>query len=212
MVGGTIFLTSFILSGTLSDFKEGERFPSEIASSLENLYIEGDIVHEVESKFDIQSFRSRLHTVASCILEELENEVDWKKRKTIEAIENLSISIRVASKDSFKVMRDDHRNLLRATYRAFQIKDTSFIPAAYAITEILSIFVYIALLLMSFGSLATSLVITSIITFLFVYLVLLIRDMDDPFGESYAYVDLYLIRMFKDKTQAYADPNTIYSN
>ena len=41
MVGGTIFLTSFILSGTLSDFKEGERFPSEIASSLENVYIEG---------------------------------------------------------------------------------------------------------------------------------------------------------------------------
>lgn len=37
-VGGVIFIIAFILSGTLSDYKEAEKIPGELAASIKTLY------------------------------------------------------------------------------------------------------------------------------------------------------------------------------
>src|SRR3989344_7439123 len=37
-IGGAIFLIGFLLAGTLSDYKESEKLPSDIAISLKTLY------------------------------------------------------------------------------------------------------------------------------------------------------------------------------
>ena len=37
MVASTVFLLGFLLSGVLTDFKESERIPAEIATALESL-------------------------------------------------------------------------------------------------------------------------------------------------------------------------------
>src|SRR5512137_1823862 len=38
LVAGTIFLIGFLISGVLTDYKESEKLPSELAAVLRNLY------------------------------------------------------------------------------------------------------------------------------------------------------------------------------
>jgi len=45
IISANIFLIGFLISGTLSDFKESERLPAEIASSLQVLSDESYIVY-----------------------------------------------------------------------------------------------------------------------------------------------------------------------
>jgi len=40
MVASTVFLISFLLSGVLTDYKESEKIPGQIATSLETLDLE----------------------------------------------------------------------------------------------------------------------------------------------------------------------------
>jgi hypothetical protein len=40
LVAGTIFLIGFLISGVLSDFKESEKLPTELAASIKTLYDE----------------------------------------------------------------------------------------------------------------------------------------------------------------------------
>ena len=40
VVGGAIFLIAFMLSGTVSDYKESEKLPAELSAAIENLYDE----------------------------------------------------------------------------------------------------------------------------------------------------------------------------
>src|SRR5688500_7646573 len=45
LVAGNIFLIGFLLSGTLTDYKESERIPSELAARAETIADECEILH-----------------------------------------------------------------------------------------------------------------------------------------------------------------------
>ena len=40
LVGSNIFLLSFLLTGVLTDFKEAEKIPSNLATKIHSLYLE----------------------------------------------------------------------------------------------------------------------------------------------------------------------------
>ena len=48
LVGSNIFLLSFLLTGVLTDFKEAEKIPSNLATKIHSLYLE---INAIKYKF-----------------------------------------------------------------------------------------------------------------------------------------------------------------
>src|SRR5512137_2926939 len=46
LIAATTFLIGFLISGVISDYKESEKLPGELASSLEVIYDEAYILHK----------------------------------------------------------------------------------------------------------------------------------------------------------------------
>jgi hypothetical protein len=64
-VGGVIFIIAIILAGTLSDYKEGEKIPSELASSIPILY--KDVRIASTDNEEIASMRDRIRRLLLAI-------------------------------------------------------------------------------------------------------------------------------------------------
>ena len=75
LVAGTIFLIGFLISGVLSDYKESEKIPGEIASCLEALADEALFMHyKKKSELSKQWLENILQTQKLIM--------DWLHQKT----------------------------------------------------------------------------------------------------------------------------------
>jgi hypothetical protein len=103
----------------------------------------------------------------------------------LEAIEGFNdhfLAFQPLTQPNFIVRLKQEQALLRLlVFRVNTIKETSFVGAGYVIAWISSLLLVIALVLADFATLAAELFLVCAITFLVTYLVLLIRDLDDPF-------------------------------
>src|SRR3989338_9107738 len=57
VVSGSVFITGFLLAGVFSDYKEVEKIPAEIRSSLESIYSEGKALKRKDSAFDSDAIK-----------------------------------------------------------------------------------------------------------------------------------------------------------
>ena len=84
----------------------------------------------------------------------------------------------------------------RLSHRIMTIAETSFIPAAYAISELAAAGVIILLFFVKLDPLYEGLVLFTVLCMLLAALLLLIKDMDNPFEVgrgSHADIDLFLL-------------------
>ncbi|OPY48038.1 MAG: hypothetical protein A4E42_00194 [Methanoregulaceae archaeon PtaU1.Bin222] len=95
----------------------------------------------------------------------------------------------------------------RLSHRIKTIADTSFIPAAYAIAELAAVGVIILLLFIKLDPYYEGVIIFTVLCMLLTALLMLIKDMDNPFEvgkNSYADIDLFLLwdleKKFNEKT------------
>lgn len=206
-VGGVIFIIGFILVGILSDFKEAEKIPGELASSIKTLYYDTRIAcaHNSNGKKmvgDMQCHvKELLHAVTSNFRQN-----DWKQREVNQAAEKIDSDILVLAENGvapqFIVkLRSELANVDKISNRIETIKETSFIPAAYSIAQ-LSIGMAIGTLLFTkLDPFFEELTVFGAISTILISLILLIKDMDDPFEvgkKSYADVDLKLLYKLED--------------
>ena len=56
LVAGTIFLIGFLISGVLSDYKESEKIPSELAGSLRNLFDDSFTIYKGKNSDTARQF------------------------------------------------------------------------------------------------------------------------------------------------------------
>jgi len=56
LVAGTIFLIGFLISGVLSDYKESEKLPSEMAASLKTLFDDAYTIYKTKNSTSAQNF------------------------------------------------------------------------------------------------------------------------------------------------------------
>jgi hypothetical protein len=81
-------------------------------------------------------------------------------------------------------MKQEQATIRKIVMRIDTIRDTSFVPAAYAIAEIATALLIGGLLLTELGPLREEIFYTALPSFLMIYLILLIRDLDNPFNYS----------------------------
>ena len=91
-------------------------------------------------------------------------------------------------------------NVNRMSNRIDVIAETSFIPAAYAISELAILFVLTITAFVEMNHYYEGIAFIGSISFLLIGLMLLIKDMDNPF-EGYASVDLSLLNSLEQRLE-----------
>ena len=174
----------FLLSGVLSDYKESERLPGELGSCLENMAQE--VVGMRLSKPEA--------VVGPCLvtISELSSDIyDWfyKKLDTeclMERVDGLTTAFAMLepwTQSTFIArLKTEQANLRRTLTRIETIRDTSFVTAGYMLAYLITGLLCAGLVLAELDPFHESLIFTGVISYLLVFLLLLIRDLDNPFG------------------------------
>jgi hypothetical protein len=184
VIGANIFLLSFLLSGVLTDFKESERIPGEIASILLTM---GD---EFDSSYHLKKNPLAKTGLSECL--DLGVGIDdWlhKRIRTQDLMRRLQLLYRTASRLEGAVtltyiprLKQEHHNLRKLIIRIHTIRETNFISSGYLIATTTTLFLMIGLVLVRVDPFYESLFFTGVIAYLMLFLILLIHDLDNPFG------------------------------
>jgi predicted membrane chloride channel (bestrophin family) len=184
LVAATVFLFGFLLAGTLADYKESERLPGELAVSLEAIADECLILYESNRASAARECLEHLQRLAGSLRgwfyerERTETVLD-----SIAGLNRFFLAFEELTQPNFIVrLKQEQTALRRVVTRIHTIRETSFVGAGYAIAELASVLLLGALLVTDVASLAEELLVVSTIAFLLIYMILLIRDLDDPFG------------------------------
>jgi hypothetical protein len=184
LVAGTIFLIGFLISGILTDYKESERLPSELAAAMRNLYDDTITILKGKNSIAAKGFILFQKDLMGPLM-------DWfyKKAKMKVILDRLSTMndyFIALEKEGIQAnyiikMKNEQNNIRKIIMRIDTIRDTEFVSSAYAIVEAMEFLTVAGLLIIKIEPFYASLFLTLLITFLISYMFLLIRDLDNPF-------------------------------
>jgi len=198
-IGGAIFTIAIIFAGTLTDYKESEKIPSEIATSIRTFYSDLDLVR-VPDKTLVPRMQENTAALMRVINTNFRKNV-WSMENMDSAVDTINVDIarlvdlNIAPNYIIK-LKTEMTNIDRISHRVKTIAETSFIPAAYAISELAAAGVIILLFFVKLDPFYEGLVLFTVLCMLLIALLLLIKDMDNPFEvgkKTYADIDLFLL-------------------
>jgi len=181
------------------DFKEAEKIPGELAGAFKNLYQDARLI-QMEDHGVILAVQHHARDLLLVINQNF-RENCWDHKGITGSIDRINDDIAILAGKSippqFLVkLRAEVSTIERLTNRVQVIARTSFIPAAYAIAELATVGVLIVLLFIRLDPYYEGLVIFFVIAVTIIGLLLLIKDMDDPFeygAHAYADVDFTIL-------------------
>ncbi len=187
LVAGAIFLIGFLLTGVLSDFKESEKLPSELAASIKTLYDDTYTIAKSKKTDTAKHFILFQEQFLSSIMAWL-----YKKEKTQSILTKISqMNDFFAEFDNEGVqanyvikMKNEQNSIRKMILRMHTIRDTEFIGSAYAIVEVMGFLIAIGLVIIKIEPFYAALFFTLLVTFLILYMLFLIHDLDNPFDYS----------------------------
>ena len=210
VVTGGMFLIGFMLAGTMSDYKESEKVPSELASILETLEETLRLGHGAHGGTDLAAQRRQLLGLTDCL-------IGWFRRgcsfeDVTHAINGLTDITLVLEANNAGPMANriagEQHNLRKLFNRVNVIRQTHFLSTGYALMQVLTFVVIGLLLVAKFDSLILAIIITSFIAQIFVYMIRLIADIDEPFEydptgrAGAADVDLFPVLDYRERLAA----------
>jgi hypothetical protein len=195
-ISGAIFTLAIIFTGTFTDFKESEKVGGDLAASLKALYNDSRVLPLTDQE-PARVFRVHvrdLHrTMNRCFKENCWNLMDVNRE--MDAINNdiRTLAYANVAPPLIAKLRNELGVIDKMTNRIEVIIRTDFIPAAYALAEIATASVILLMLVVKIDPLPEGTIVFAVICCMLIGLLLLIRDMDNPFeigDHTYADVDL----------------------
>ena len=206
-----VFLTGFLLTGTMADYKESEKLPGEIAATLET--IEEFLAQACIGK---PSLNVGFHRAVVLKLSQTIEGYFYSKQSMADVFKNLSelhvviqdVESQGSASAASRVLGELHY-LRKALTRVNVIKRTGFLPPAYALLETLLGIILVLLLASKFKSPLAEYILVPFVTLIYVYMLRLIKDVDDPFDyrrdglpNGGAEVDLFPLREYIERLSA----------
>lgn len=183
VISASVFLIGFLITGVISDYKESEKLPGEIACLLES-FVDESLVLRAGGKLDAANeLWERAENASTMIL-------DWfhKKVKTAELMAALSAmnglfqKLEAHTQPNFIArLKQEQGQLRRVITRIHAIRETHFNPAAYAIVEIIATILCGGLIFANIEPARESMFFVGFVSFFLVYMIFLIKDFDNPF-------------------------------
>ena len=189
LVASTVFLLGFLLSGVLTDFKESEKIPSEISTSLETLFLEIKAVTAFNSSANVGHSLVAVVDLGEALIAWLQLRIDQSCLLRVYWLTHGSVvdaATQFLTDSSTLKGRFFHELniVLQRINRIRTIRDTTFVPLVYWMANIASFLLFAGLILAKSSSLPESVFFLGVISFLVLLLIRLIEDIDNPFGWS----------------------------
>jgi hypothetical protein len=185
LVAGNIFLLGFLLAGTLADYKESEKLPVELAASLDSI---ADELRIIEAGPDGHGAgRAALEHVSNLVQTVLGWFYGREQFDTVlDRVQGLNEHFRAVEPYTQATyvnrIKGEQSASRRMLLRIQSIHETQFVVAGFMVAALTSTLLIAVLLFIDVGDLATDLILLCTLTFLLGYVLLLIRDLDDPFA------------------------------
>jgi hypothetical protein len=201
IIAGAVFVMGLVVAGTMSDYKEAERAPSDLASGLYEILRDSEAVHRVWGTFALEHLRARLVAV----VDGLRRDIDaGDTREAQSAVEDLTRSFyemedtdvpdgRITS------LRSAQADLRKAVLRIYHIQREEFLPSAWVMIHSFVVLILGMLMISSLDSEVETLVTLGFFTFFFVYLLRLLNVIDKPFkvGDQRGEDDVSLFLLYE---------------
>jgi hypothetical protein len=198
-ISGAIFTIAIVFAGVLTDFKESEKIPGEIATAIRAIYSDLTLIHVQD-----REITSRMQGKAGILLTTINTNFrnnTWNLQEMDRAIdsfvEDISRLVDMNVPPQYTVkLKNEIGTIDRLSHRIKTIAETSFIPAAYAISELATACVIILLFFVKIEPVYEGMALFAVLVMLMTALLLLMRDMDNPFEvgkNTFADVDLFLL-------------------
>lgn len=196
LISGVIFTIAILLAGVMTDFKESEKIPGELAASIKALHKDFELLVYTTKK-ESDSALSHINNLIKVIINQFEAN-KWKQSELGEIIEKIDDDIKAMAAKNVAPpyvikMRNELNTIEKISNRIDTIEETNFLPSAYALSQVAVLFVMLILLFSMVDPYVIGMIIIFTVTFLITGILVLIKDMDNPFetgGTGSADVDL----------------------
>ena len=194
-IGGAIFIIGFLLSSILADYKEAERIPADIRTSIEA--IDGDLESfaAVNKDFDLRECRKILLATIDKLRAGLSHAGNHKNiPPVLEEIAKLtSIFGRLEGMGmaaNFVVrLRTTQDVLRRSMLRIYQIQRVEFVPSVHVLVQTLVLAIVIMMLFLKTEGDPASAIMFGFISYMFIYALYLVRLLEQPFAKGHGSLD-----------------------
>lgn len=178
-----VFLSGFVLAGTMADYKEAEKLPSEVAITLETIEEIFVLASTGRPALAIGELKRETLKLADAIKAWLLTQISTPQ--VFDALTQMNVVIRKLEANGagpYASRAVPQLLMLRKNVsRMDVIRRTTFLPAAFALLEVLLGMILLLLLTASFKSVVAEFILVPVVTLVNVYLLRLIKDLDDPF-------------------------------
>ncbi|PKN51250.1 MAG: hypothetical protein CVU55_12495 [Deltaproteobacteria bacterium HGW-Deltaproteobacteria-13] len=188
---GIIFILGFLLAGVVTDFKESEKIPNEIAASLYSLWQEADYIRRHKNSSAAKILMEKIKLFIPTFKHDffiLEND---KLQKLLDSFTDdfIEMEKQGAAVNYITRLKADQANIKKIINRIIVIKKTDFVPSVFVCIQAITMVFLIAYCLLIVEPWWGGLILVCIFTFVIFAILFLIKDMDDPFeydgsGES----------------------------
>ena len=212
VVSSVIFVIGFVLSATIADYKESERIPAEFASTIENMYEDARMIQQTYPKFDLNRFRLDLIDILTAFRSGTRVNRKGTRREIGELHATFSEMERAGVPANFIVkLKTQQATLLRHLFRINYIQRIRFIPSAFILVRSIVVLIIALLLFTNIDPFYVGLALSGMLTFILVYMMILIQTVSVPFHDEGATrddVSLFLLKETKAHLKAQATSDT----
>lgn len=184
LVAADVFLLGFLLSGAMPDYKEAEKIPGEMSAALDSIVEECDVLRlKPAAKKDATACLEHTRAVIGSIMRWFHHRE--RTRDVMNALRGyapLFARIEPHTQANFLVrLKQEVASVRRMVIRMRNIREATVVAPAYAVSELFTAIVIFSLLFVDMGTRPEAILITVGISYLLVYMIMLIRDLDNPF-------------------------------
>lgn len=183
IIGGGVFVMGLVVAGTLSDYRDAERAPTDVAASLYTFLREGEAMNAVWDKPDLPTLRQRLIAVVTGLRADINNGTGRECQNAVEELGDSLLELEESDVPANYIvrLRSEQAALRKATLRVYHIQREEFLPSAKAMITSLVAIILVMLMFTDMGGHIESLVTVGFLSFFFVYLLRIIDVIDKPF-------------------------------
>jgi hypothetical protein len=195
LFGAATFVIAFVLSGTLSDYNASEEMVLQVVNAVETIADLNSLSAASQPAYDSAPLQQQLADLLGDTESWLRNALSLERlEQRLDGL-NLAFAALKATGEA-SAANDGQAELARLRLLISRMnvnRSTSFLGPAYAMLEIFLVAAVVALLLIKADLFGEVLVVSCFLFTSFTYLLLLIRDLDNPFqydGSSCVDADL----------------------
>ncbi|MDX2776460.1 hypothetical protein PV379_03780 [Streptomyces caniscabiei] len=198
VISGVIFVIGFILSATISDYKEAERIPAEIASTIEDMNEDVISIYQSYPEFDLTGYQKQLKKVAKSLAGDLRSSKSDAAKTELYALGRLHADMEKSGVPANFIvkLKQQQASLTRHLFRVNYIQKITFIPSSIILAWSIVIIAVALLVFTEVEPFVGGVVITGAISFIMVYVLQLITVIKTPYhdeGKTKDDVSLFLI-------------------